>query len=48
MIGAVIFALLTWGPQKIPELARAMGEAKHELERASRGEYDDAEKPQPS
>jgi len=39
MIGAIIIALLVWGPQKIPELAKAVGEAKHELQAASRGEY---------
>jgi len=40
MIGAIIVALLVWGPQKIPELAKAVGEAKHEFETASRGDYD--------
>jgi Sec-independent protein translocase protein TatA len=46
MIGAIIVALLGWGPQKIPELAKAMGEAKHELETASRGEYDKRDDPE--
>ena len=40
MIGAIIVALLVWGPQKIPELAKVVGEAKHEFETASRGDYD--------
>jgi Sec-independent protein translocase protein TatA len=40
MIGAIIVALLVWGPQKIPELAKAVGEAKHEFETSSRGDYD--------
>jgi Sec-independent protein translocase protein TatA len=40
MIGAIIVALLVWGPQKIPELAKAVGEAKLEFETASRGDYD--------
>jgi sec-independent protein translocase protein TatA len=40
MIGAIIVALLVWGPQKIPELAKAVGEAKHEFETASRGDHD--------
>ncbi len=48
MIGAIIFALLVWGPQKIPELAKAVGEAKHELKKARKGEYDEREKLQPS
>ena len=39
MIGAIIAALLVWGPKKIPELAKSLGEAKHELQAASRGEY---------
>ena len=39
MIGAIIAALLVWGPQKIPELAKSLGEAKHELQAASRGEH---------
>jgi Sec-independent protein translocase protein TatA len=40
MIGAIIIALLVWGPQKIAELAKAVGEAKHEFETSSRGDYD--------
>lgn len=39
MIGAIIAALLVWGPQKIPELAKSLGEAKHEIQAASRVEY---------
>ena len=39
MIGAIIAALLVWGPQKIPELAKSLGEAKHEIQAASRAEY---------
>ena len=37
MIGAVILVLLMWGPQKIPELAKSLGQEKHELERAGKG-----------
>ena len=40
MIGAIVIALLVWGPQKIPELAKAVGEAKHEFETVSRGRSD--------
>jgi Sec-independent protein translocase protein TatA len=40
MIGAIIAALLIWGPHKIPELAKSLGEAKHELETASKGNYE--------
>jgi len=39
MIGAILLVLFLWGPQKIPELARAVGEAKRELEMAGRGEH---------
>ena len=31
--------LLLWGPSKIPELARGIGRAKAEFDKASRGEY---------
>lgn len=34
----LILALLIFGPSKIPELAKALGKAKREYERASRGE----------
>ena len=30
-------ALLIWGPSKIPELAKGLGKAKSEFEKASRG-----------
>jgi len=46
MIGAIVVALLVWGPQKIRELAKAMGEAKHEFETASRGDYDRRDDPE--
>ncbi len=35
--GIIILALIIWGPSKIPELARALGRAKREYEKASRG-----------
>ena len=37
IIGLVV--LLLWGPSKIPELARGLGRAKSEFDKASRGEY---------
>jgi Sec-independent protein translocase protein TatA len=43
MIGAVVLILVIWGPQKIPELARSLGNAKHELERVSKGNDEDRE-----
>lgn len=36
LIVIIVAALIIWGPKKIPELARAIGEAKGEFERASR------------
>ena len=33
--------LILWGPQKLPQLARALGEAKREFERASKGIYEE-------
>ncbi|TMI16968.1 twin-arginine translocase TatA/TatE family subunit [Candidatus Bathyarchaeota archaeon] len=44
MIGAVILILLIWGPQKIPELAKSLGQAKRELENATKGNHEDREK----
>jgi len=32
----VIVAILIWGPKKIPDLARAIGQARGEFERASK------------
>jgi len=34
----LILGLLIFGPSKIPELARALGRARREYEKASRGE----------
>jgi len=36
VIIAVVLVFLLWGPQKIPELARAIGEARREFDKASR------------
>jgi len=35
---AIVAVLLLWGPKKLPELARSIGEAKRELKKASEGE----------
>jgi len=48
MIGAVVLVLLMWGPQKIPELAKSLGQAKHELESTSKGDDEDRNKQQPT
>lgn len=36
LIIVVLMALLVWGPKRIPELARSLGQARGEFERASR------------
>jgi sec-independent protein translocase protein TatA len=35
-IGVIVIILLLWGPQKIPDIARAIGKAKREFETASK------------
>ncbi len=41
VIGVVVVALFLWGPQKIPDLARALGRARKEFDNASK-EMNDA------
>lgn len=36
VILAIVAIILLWGPSKLPELARALGRAKGEFEKASR------------
>ncbi len=36
IIGVIAVVIFLWGPQKIPELARALGRAKREFDTASR------------
>jgi len=36
IIGVIVVVIFLWGPQKIPELARGLGRAKGEFDRASR------------
>ena len=33
---AIVLVFLLWGPQKIPELAKAIGEARREFDKASK------------
>jgi sec-independent protein translocase protein TatA len=36
VVALVIVAILLWGPKKLPELAKAVGEARREFEKASK------------
>ena len=36
VIIAIVLVFLLWGPQKIPQLARAIGEARREFDKASK------------
>src|SRR5712691_5291286 len=36
VIGVVLVVIFLWGPQKIPEIARAIGRARKEFEQASK------------
>jgi len=36
LIILIIVAILIWGPKKIPDLARALGQARGEFERATK------------
>jgi sec-independent protein translocase protein TatA len=41
VIAIIILALLLWGPTKLPELARALGRARREYQKASKEEEED-------
>ena len=43
IIGVIVVVIFLWGPQKIPELARGLGRAKGEFEKATK-EFDAASK----
>ncbi|MBI3840691.1 MAG: twin-arginine translocase TatA/TatE family subunit [Thaumarchaeota archaeon] len=36
IIGVIVVVIFLWGPQKIPEIARALGRAKREFDTASK------------
>ena len=42
IILVVVAGLVLWGPKKIPELARSIGDARNEFEKASKGEIRNA------
>jgi sec-independent protein translocase protein TatA len=43
IIGIIVVVIFLWGPQKIPELARALGRARKEFDNASK-EFEGAAK----
>jgi sec-independent protein translocase protein TatA len=36
IIGVIVIAIFLWGPQKIPDLAKALGRARKEFDQASK------------
>jgi sec-independent protein translocase protein TatA len=36
VVGVILIVIFLWGPQKIPEIARAIGRARKEYEQASK------------
>ncbi|MDJ0269412.1 MAG: twin-arginine translocase TatA/TatE family subunit [Aigarchaeota archaeon] len=36
VVGVIIIVLLLWGPEKLPKIARSIGQAKREFEKASK------------
>jgi len=41
----VVLVLFLWGPEKLPKLARAVGQAKREFEKASREVQEELTRP---
>ncbi len=51
VVAIIILILFLWGPEKLPKIARSIGQAKREFEKASKGleeELARAATPQPS
>ena len=38
VVAVIVVVLLFWGPEKLPKIARSIGQAKKEFEKASKGE----------
>jgi len=41
VIGVIIIILFLWGPDKLPKMARSLGQAKKEFEKATKGLEDE-------
>lgn len=41
VVAIVILVLFLWGPEKLPKIAKSIGQAKREFEKASRGLEDE-------
>ncbi len=37
IVAVIVLVLFLWGPEKLPKLARSIGQAKKEFEKASKG-----------
>ncbi|MDW8083763.1 MAG: twin-arginine translocase TatA/TatE family subunit [Candidatus Caldarchaeum sp.] len=44
VVAVVLIILFLWGPEKLPKIARSIGQAKKEFERAQRGLEEDIAK----
>ena len=40
VVVVLVVAVLIWGPKKVPELARALGEARRSFEEGKKGQND--------
>ena len=47
IIGVIVVVIFLWGPQKIPELARALGRARKEFDEGSKELLSPGSTPQP-
>jgi sec-independent protein translocase protein TatA len=43
IIGVIVVVVFLWGPKKIPELARSLGLAKREFDKAQNGDEKEKE-----
>jgi len=45
VIAAIVVILLFWGPEKLPKIAKSIGQAKKEFEKASKGGGEEEKQP---